>query len=470
MMPALRLLGLIIIGGLVTIGVIADQRERTIEELPSPVVVTASDSRTGTWFCAGGSGSVGAATVGLEVVNASLDDATVDVQLVQADTADGQRAEVVVPAASRIAVNLPQLAPEAAWLGAIVESDNPNVVVEQTFDGLSGTDRAPCATTTGTALFAADGATRLLAEGESMTLLLMNPYQDDAIANVRFDADVGPDSISAIVVPARRVVAIDVTEEVTVAARVHTSVEVTAGRLVGNRLQVRNGTSVRGLAVTPLVQNGAVLSVVPVVATELGLFDRIHVTNPSDEAAEVDLEIVTDGSATLDPIELTIRAGRTVVVDAAAESRLAALSDFSVVARSLTGQPVAVAVERRVELGGDLVTGTAAMGALDAAASEWIVASDGNVAEVVVVNPLADASASVELWRVGAEGEILLSSIDLAPGRRQALVAPDLDARDILRVRATSPVVVGRSSAGFTSRQMLGGVIADGAVRLDQLG
>ena len=80
MMPALRLLGLIIIGGLVTIGVIADQRERTIEELPSPVIITASDSRTGTWFCAGGSGSVGAATVGLEVVNAGLDDATVEVR------------------------------------------------------------------------------------------------------------------------------------------------------------------------------------------------------------------------------------------------------------------------------------------------------------------------------------------------------------------------------------------------------
>jgi hypothetical protein len=109
------------------------------------------------------------------------------------------------------------------------------------------------------------------------------------------------------------------------------------------------------------------------------------------------------------------------------------------------------------------------MGALDAAASEWIVASDGNVAELSVVNPLADTSAVVELWRVGGEGETLLSSIDLAPGRRQALVAPDLDARDILRVRATSPVVVGRASAGFTSRQMLGGVIADGVVLLDQL-
>ena len=73
MMPALRLLGLVIIGGLVTIGVMADQRERSIEELPSPVIATASDSRTGTWFCAGGSGSVGAATVGLEVVNCLCD-------------------------------------------------------------------------------------------------------------------------------------------------------------------------------------------------------------------------------------------------------------------------------------------------------------------------------------------------------------------------------------------------------------
>ena len=469
MMPALRLLGLIIIGGLVTIGVIADQRDRTIEELPSPVIITASDARAGTWFCAGGSGAVGAATVGLEVVNAGRDDATVDVQVVRVDTADAQRAEVVVPAGSRVAVNLPQLAPEAAWLGAIVESDDPDVVVEQTFDGLSGTDRAPCATSTGTALFAADGATRLLADGESMTLLLMNPFQDDAIADVRFDADVGPDSISAVVVPARRIVAIDVTEEVTVAARIHTSVEVSAGRLVANRLQVRNGAAVRGLAVTPLVQDGAALSVIPVVAADLGLFDRIHVTNPSDEAAAVDLEIVTDGSIALDPIELTIRGGRTVVVDVAAESRLAALPEFSVVARSLTGQPVAVAVERRVELGGDLVAGTAAMGALDAAASEWIVAADGNVAELSVVNPFPDSAASVELWRVGAEGETLLTSIDLDPGRRQALVAPDLGARDLLRVRASSPVVVGRANVGFTSRQMLAGVIADGAVLLDQL-
>ncbi|MEO0493098.1 MAG: DUF5719 family protein [Actinomycetota bacterium] len=468
-MRALRLLALVIIGGLIAVGVLADERDRTIDELAPPVIVTTPDARTGTWFCAGGSGAVGAATVGLELVNAGGDDAVVDVQVVRDDTADGQRTEVVVPAASRVPVNLPQLAPEATWLGAIVESNDADVVVEQTFDGLSGTDRAPCATATGSALYAADGATRLLAEGESMTLLLMNPFQDDAIADVRFDADVGPDSISAIVVPARRIVAIDVTEEVTVASRVHTTIDVTVGRLVANRLQVRNGTTVRGLAVTPLVQDGAVVSVVPVVETRLGLFDRLHVSNPSAESAEVDLEIVTDGGATLDPIELTVRAGRTVVVDVAAESRLAALPSFSVVARSLTGQPVAVAVERRAELGSDLVAGTAAMGALDAAATEWIVARDGNVSELSVVNPSSDGIANVELWRVSADGETFLTSIELGPGRRQVLDAPDIAERDLLRVRATAPVVVGRANAGFTSRQMLAGVIADGAVPLDQL-
>ena len=464
-MPALRLLGLVIIGGLVTIGVMADQRERSIEELPSPVIATASDSRAGTWFCAGGSGSVGAATVGLEVVNAGLDDATVDVQVVQADTADRQRAEVVVPAASRVAVNLPQLAPEATWLGAIVESDNPDVVVEQTFDGLSGTDRAPCATTTGTALCrrwchptARRGRVDDVAADESV--------QDDASPMCASMPTSGP-TASGDRGPARRV-----SRSMSRRRSRLQPVSTRASRSPRSARRQSPPGPKRHLRSRPAVTHSfrmARFSASFRRCDRHWLFDRIHVTNPSDEAAEVDLEIVTDGSVTLDPVELTIRAGRTVVVDVAVESRLAALPEFSVVARSLTGQPVAVAVERRVELGGDLVAGTAAMGALDAAASEWIVASDGNVAELSVVNPLADTSAVVELWRVGGEGETLLSSIDLAPGRRQALVAPDLDARDILRVRATSPVVVGRASAGFTSRQMLGGVIADGVVLLDQL-
>ena len=468
-MRALRLLALIIIGGLITVGVIADQRDRPLGELDAPVIVTVPDSRAGTWFCAGGSGAVGAAAVGLEIVNAGADPAVVEVQVVRDDQPDGDRIEITAAPASRTPVNLPQLAPEATWLGAIVEVDDDDIVVEQTFDGLSGTDRAPCATTTADELFAADGATRTLAEGEEMTLLLMNPFQDDAIADITFDADVGPDSLSSVVIPARRIVAIDVTAEVTVAARVHTSIEVTSGRLVANRLQVRNGSTARGLSVTPLVQDGAAVSVLPIVATDFGLFDRIHVTNPSDETAEVDLEIITDGTAVLDPIELTVRAGRTVVVDVSTESRLAALPEFAVVARSLTGQDVAVALERRSDLASEIVAGTAAMPAVDAAATEWIVARDGNVSDLRVVNPSTDAIAQVQLVVVTTEGEEFLTSIELGPGRRADLEAPEIGERAILRVVSTAPIVVGRSNEGFTSRQVLGGVAADGVTALDQL-
>ncbi|MEM8706727.1 MAG: hypothetical protein AAGE98_09745 [Actinomycetota bacterium] len=464
-MRALRLLALIIIGGLVAVGVVLDERDRDLTEIDPPVLVSTADSRTGTWFCAGGSGAVGSAAVGLEIVNAGTDDAIAEVQLVLDTTDDGQRIEVDLAAGSRTPINLPQFAPDAAWLGAIVEIDDADVTVEQTFDGLSGTDRAPCATATASSLFSADGATRVLAEGETMTVLLMNPFQDDAIADIRFDADVGPDSLSAVVIPARRVVAIDVTEEVTVAARVHTSVTVTSGRLVANRLQVRNGAVLRGLAVTPFVQDGATVSVLPVLATDLGVFDRIHVTNPSDTTAEVDLEIVTDGSATLDPIELTVRAGRTVVVDVATESRLAALPAFSVVARSLTGTPVAVAVERAAVLDADVVPGTAAMPALDAAATAWLVALDGNVSDIAVVNPSSDAIATVQIQVDGQTVE----SFELGPGRRQTVDGTAFGARAIVRVDASAPVVVGRANEGFTSRQMLAGVVADGAVALDQL-
>ena len=41
----------------------------------------------------------------------------------------------------------------------------------------------------------------------------------------------------------------------------------------------------------------------------------MSVTNPSStETAEVDLEIVADGDLRFDPVELTIRPGRTVTV------------------------------------------------------------------------------------------------------------------------------------------------------------
>ena len=469
-MRGLRLLAILIIGGLVVVGAFADQRERDLDVPVVPTVLGTPDASVGTWFCPGGSGGAGVAAVGLELINVGPEDASVEVIAVRDDVVGDERVEVTAAAGERSVVNLVELAPEAAWLGAIVETGTADVVVEQTFDGLSGTDRAPCATNTATTLFAADGATRILAEGEEMTLLLMNPFREDAVVDIRFDADVGPDSLEAVVVPARRVLAIDVTAEVTVASRVQTSVDVVSGRLVGHRLQVRNGTTVRGLAVTPLVQRGAVVSVLPSVRSDLGVFDRIIVSNPSaDEVAEVDLEIVTDGSVTLDPVELTVRPGRTAVVDVATESRLATLGEFAVVARSLTGTPVAVGLERQVSFTAEIVPGTSAQPAVDTAAVRWAAALDGNQPTVQVVNPSGAAIATVDVVVVSPTGSTVAQSFELGPGRRQRVDGEGLGERAIVLVEASAPVVVGRELTGFTSRQLASGVVLGDPVGTDQL-
>lgn len=469
-MAALRVLAIVIIGGLVTLGVFVDERERDLDIPVAPTVLGTPDAAAGTWFCAGGSGSTGAASVGLDLINVGAEDVTVEIIAIRDDAPGEERFDVVAVASGRTVVNLVERAPGAAWVGAIVESGSTDVVVEQTFDGASGTDRAPCATNTATSLFAADGATRQLAEGEEMTLLLMNPFREDAVVDVSFDADTGPDSIEAVVVPARRVLAIDVTAEVTVASQIQTTVEVVTGRLVGHRLQVRSGESARGLAVTPLMQRGAVVSILPSVRTDLGVFDRIFVTNPSaDDVAEVDLEIVTDGSVTIDPVELTVRPGRTVVVDAATESRLAALGEFSVVARSLTGVPVAVGIERQVFGSPGVVGGSSAMAGIDSAANRWVAALDNDQQTVQIVNPSSEAIATVDLVSVTPEGSSVVQSFELGPGRSQHFDGATFGPRAVIVVEASAPVVVGRELIGLTSRQLVGAVVWGDPVSVDQL-
>ena len=88
-----------------------------------------------------------------------------------------------------------------------------------------------------------------------------------------------------------------------------------------------------------------------------------------------------------------MRPGRSVTVDIAAESRLAALGEFGVIARSLTDTAVAVGLERQIPIDAaataDVVPGTAAMPGIDAAATAWAAPLDGNVLRLHTHAPLA---------------------------------------------------------------------------------
>ena len=467
-MRALRLIASALIASVIALGIVAEQDERRVPETIIVAGLGVPDATTGTWFCPGGSCPGGRAAVALELVNAGSEPAVADIVTVRSDTEPGGRTQVAVGAGERITVAIADLAIEAAWIGAIVEIAGSDVIVEQTYDGLTGIDRAPCATRTAKELIATDGATRVVAEGEEMLLLLLNPFQEDAVVDIAFDADVGIDRLTAVVVPARRLVVIDVTQEVTVATRVSARIEAMSGRVVGSRIQTRTGVA-RGLTVTPLVQDGAAASVIPSVRTEQRVTDRVLVTNPGDETAEVDLEILSDGSIELDPVELTIRPGRTAEVIVAAESRLAVVPEFAVLARSLTGDPVALSIERLAAIDAEIVPGTAAMPGIDGAAERWIAPLDGTSTELVLVNPSPTAIAQVDVYVARPDGRSLLATLELGPGRRATVRGDVLGERPIIVVEASSPVVVGREIVGFTSRQMMGAVAASALTPIDQL-
>lgn len=520
-MTVLRLSVLAIFAATIALGAIAERRPVDSELLGEQPAVSTPLADGRSWFCAGGSAPDGPAEVGLEIVNAGASSVAPVITVMGSKADDIAVHRVTVEPHGRTAVSLADLS-DSDWAAAVVEVNAPDVVVDQThsdLSGLSGADRSSCATGVSSRLLLPDGATRYLAHGEEMTLLLFSPMHNDSITEVLFDADSGPQRLEALVVPGRRVLAVDVTEEVTEAEWVSTVVEVDSGAVVAARVQVRDSElpdregpvaepaesadspadpeSVRlqGLSVMPAIADGAAVSVLPTVRSGVGV-STISVANPSrDVRAEVDLEIITAGSMivaderyaqhgcarlgnmgetvsddliSLAPVELTVRGGRTVGV-ALEDSRLAdlgCLEDFSILARSLGGLPVAVMFEQRVPFGGGYMHGgVASMGALDAASTRWLAPLESSRSAVSVVNPSATATATVRVKTAGAADDSAVL-LEIGPCGRGRVHSEELIGdRPIAVIEASSPVVVGRHHIGQTSRSLQSGVIA-GPVRM----
>ena len=413
---------------------------------------------TGVWFCPGGSAPGGDAEVGIELINVGSDVATAVVAGVRSGTGVEPRetTELLDPGERRL-VRVADLVPDSAWMGAVIEVESGLVVVEQTFIGMgTGSDRAPCHTRTATKWIVASGATRVDELGEEMTLLVLNPFLDDAVLDVSFDSDVGVDSLVGVVVPARRVLTIDVTEAVTVASRVSAVVDVVAGQVAVSRMQVEVNDEQTGLSVTPASADAAPVWFLPTVHRS-ERDDIITVVNPSaTEVAEVDLEIVADGDLTFDPVELTIGPRRSVAVALADEQRLAGAGAISVVARSLTGLPIAVMNESFLTFDEGRVSNMSATPGSDAAATRWVAPLDTDAGGVVLWNPspLNIATASVSV--ITGAGEELVANIEIDPASRSVIDSDELPGtRPLVVVDASSPVVVGRELADVSLHAQL---------------
>jgi len=467
-MRSVRILTIALIAGALVLGAMLDRASSDITTTSSvPTSVVAYSGPTGnTWFCPGGSGPNGPARVGIEVINAGPADAHLVITAMGSSPETEPVVDTIdVPMGGRTVTSLESFVPSDPWAAAVLETMNPSVIVRQLFDGPDGTDRSPCLTRTAESWVIPDGATRVESDGERMVLLLFNPFPDDAVANIDFEADVGLDSLDGVVAPARRVTAIDITDEVTVASRVSAIIDVISGRLAVSRIQTHQSEQARGLSVETASPGGSSVVHLPSVVLAEGRTDTVHITNPSfDEVAQVDLEIVADADVLLDPIELTIRPRRTVDVVIPGEPRLAELESFSLVVRSLSGIPVAASLDSIIAAGGELVVGAAASTGVDVSSTSWMVpieSSESATSDIVVVNPSSLAVAQVTFSILDSRGATEISTVELGPGRRTSVKSTDFgNAQAVARISSTSPIVVGVESAGFTSRSMSAGVRA----------
>ena len=482
-MRLVRVLAIAAIAALIGAGALIDLQERPVHQRPARpgTALPVAFGEVNTWFCPGGSATGGLAEATLEIVSASpaVRTATVSVLPGGAGTEEALPVRLEIRPDGREAVELSRHAPGAVWVGAVVEVDGPDVVVEQVVaaeDG--GVGRSPCLTRTADRWVASNGGTRLAVEGERFVLMLLNPFPDFAVAQVDLVADVGRDTVEGVVVPARRVVALDVTEEITEAQTVTAFVDVVSGRLSVSSIQISDGPSAgRGARLAPAVAGAATLWYLPVAsASRTVRRDVVAVSNPStDDVAEVDLEFVADDPAvSVSPIELTVGPRRTAIVDLSQQHRLDGAGFLTLVVRSLYGVPVTASItstapgDPGAAAAPNVVAGTTAAIGADAAARRWLVPVEATNADtearfdddssgVAVFNP---SSVGIAVVEVSAFGETV-GSLEMGPGRRSRLPLDRLGSgRFVVEFQSSAPVVVGRQLVGLTSRTAALGVAA----------
>ncbi|MYB29375.1 MAG: hypothetical protein F4X38_09575 [Acidimicrobiaceae bacterium] len=497
-MRSMRVLAIVAIAGLLLAGVLVDLPDRPQSDVEDQYTsaLVAPTAAVNTWFCPGGSGPSGMAELTVQIANASGEPRTVTVSVLPGGSAAQEPAmfEMDIAPRGRALLQPSEAVPGADWVGVMVEARGSDVVVEQILTASQGgVGRSPCLTRVADRWVVSNGATRSAVERERFVVMLLNPFPDVAVADIELVADVGRDSIDGVVIPAQEVVAVDVTEEVTVAATVAAFIDVVSGRVAVSWIQIADGPIAgRGTRTAPAVAGAADLWHLPVAGVGATRRDVVAVSNPSaTDVAEVDLEIVPeDPEIQVSPIEITVRPGRTALVDLSEQGRLDGIGPFSVTVRSLAASsieavPVAVSITSVTSTPADsdgtdagTVTGATATVGADGASRRWLVpaevpTSDGEIASggdegaLVIVNPSAVGIAEVDV----SVGNELIRSTEIGPGRSRRLSLASLGAdRFLVQVDSSAPVVVGRELVGLTSRSASLGVAVEEPVPIAGVG
>jgi hypothetical protein len=365
--------------------------------------------------------------------------------------------EVVIEAASRWQRNLGEHV-EVGPAAALLEVDGGGVAAAVLASGPQGATVSTCPSQPSTEWYFPTAATTLDARA---VLQIFNPFPVDAILEITFYDAEGPripTGFEAFPVSRNSVVAVEVTDLVTVRPQVATSIRARSGQVVAGLVQTYDGTAdAEGLAVMAGAPRPAETWFFPAGRWNDDARETIIVFNPGDVDARIDITVALDDPAVtgaVAPFEHTVpRRGFTVVGSHQDEwARVPPGVGHSISVRSQNDEPV-VAAQRLTVVGGANAGTAVALGS-PLWATEWILPTvdlQDSVGSVTVLNPSPESLSRVTPWGVAEGEQIELAPLEIAPTERSVLsLREDIDRdRSGGRTDASGPVVVS-SAAAFT--------------------
>jgi hypothetical protein len=404
--PALAVLLLALVAGVVV------QRNRT-DQAPMAgqvdvagllPVASGPAALSSTWYCAGGTATGtkdGAAEQTVHIANSGGQALTAQVTVMPSEGATAVRA-LTVPARGSVDLVLSTVvvAPSSA---AVVEVAGGEVAVSHLLAGPTGKTVAACSSSPSSHWYLPAGTTK---PGTRQLLAVFNPFPSEAVVGIGFETDDGtrtPGKWDGLVVPGQRVVLLDVTEVVTLRAQIATTVEARSGRVIVDQIQLSDGTNatVESLAVTPAAPASSPTWWFADGPTGGGVSTSISVQNPSDQTAEVQVQIRLDDAATngeVEPFEVSVPAHHYGTVDVSGAGRVPQGIGYTAVARSTNGVPIvaarlvgavapATAIGTTFTLGSPVLAGRwmVPVGSTPVASSVFVVVTNPSPTEAVKV-------------------------------------------------------------------------------------
>jgi hypothetical protein len=426
-------------------------------------VAAPAPALSSSWFCAGpvapASGGTALADGRLVVTNASSQTLRGTVTFapssgaaVTQDLQVGPTDRVIVPE---------KTSSSAPYLGAVVNLQGGQATVSQVVAGAAGTSSTACATSGSTSWYFPAGTTQ---ENSTLTLSLLNPYPDDAIADFSFTTEQGqesPQDFQGIVVPAGTMAAFDLGKHLRGRAAVAAMVSLRVGRLVAFETQTVQAMSPAQMAAlppgsTPWPPGVSLTLGSPSAGTSWrwpsgaggdGTTEQYVIYNPGAKAAQVSLAVDLD-QGTADPLQVSVDPHAVAVVATNAESRIPKGVGHGAVLRSTNGVGV---VAERVVLATTPAgpTGVAEVFGARLQAGRWMVPGDGAttpvVASLTVYNPNA-VKVTVSISSLNGALSVLdgQGAVAIQPHRRYVLAAstPRADGALVVAAQGGAQIVV----------------------------